>query len=357
MQKLTLLIGAAILLPLSLARAQDSDAVIDFIDSRYEDTADIARSIWEFAEVGYQETQSSTLLQESLAAEGFTIEAGVANIPTAFVANYGSGGPVIAILAEFDALPGINQDSVPDRLPIQGKAAGHACGHNLFGAGSIGAAIAIKHWLEESGTPGTIRIVGTPAEEGGSGKVYMVRAGLLDDVDIALHWHPGDRNSAAARTTLANRSAKFRFRGISAHAAGAPEKARSALDGVEAFNYMINMMREHVPQETRIHYVITDGGNAPNVVPDFAEVYYYVRHPEASVVKEIWERLEAAAKGAAMGSGVEVDWEIIHGNHPVMINEPLAKMMDSKLRIVGGVSYNDHELAFAEDIYTTLDHP
>lgn len=356
-QKSILLLAAAVLAPFSLASAQDSDAVIDFIDSRYEDTADIARSIWEFAEVGYQENQSSTLLQDSLTAEGFTIEAGVANIPTAFVANYGSGGPVIAILAEFDALPGINQDSVPDRLPIQGKTAGHACGHNLFGAGSIGAAIAIKHWLEESGTPGRIRILGTPAEEGGSGKVYMVRAGLLDDVDIALHWHPGDRNSAAARTTLANRSAKFRFRGVSAHAAAAPENARSALDGVEAFNYMINMMREHVPQETRIHYVITAGGNAPNVVPDFAEVYYYVRHPEASVVKEIWERVEAAAKGAAMGSGVEVDWEIIHGNHPLMVNEPLAKMMDSKLRIVGGVTYNDHEMAFAEDIYSTLSHP
>ncbi|RLA32237.1 MAG: amidohydrolase [Gammaproteobacteria bacterium] len=356
-QKSILLIGAAVLAPLSFANAQDSDAVIDFIDSRYEDTADIARTIWEFAEVGYQETQSSTLLQDSLSAEGFTIEVGVANIPTAFVANYGSGGPVIAILAEFDALPGINQDSVPGRSPILGKAAGHACGHNLFGAGSIGAAIAIKHWLEESGTPGTIRILGTPAEEGGSGKVYMVRAGLFDDVDIALHWHPGDRNSAAARTTLANRSAKFRFRGISAHAAGAPEKARSALDGVESFNYMINMMREHVPQETRIHYVITAGGNAPNVVPDFAEVYYYVRNPQASIVKEIWERVEAAAKGAAMGTGVEVDWEIIHGNHPLLINETLAKMMDSKLRVVGGVTYNDHELAFAEDIYPTLNHP
>jgi len=355
--KSILLIGAAVLAPLSLASAQDSDAVMDFIDSRYEDTADIARTIWEFAEVGYQETQSSTLLQGTLAAEGFTIEAGVANIPTAFVANYGSGGPVIAILAEFDALPGINQDAVPGRSPIQGKAAGHACGHNLFGAGSIGAAIAIKHWLEESGTPGTIRILGTPAEEGGSGKVYMVRAGLFDDVDIALHWHPGDRNSAAARTTLANRSAKFRFRGVSAHAAGAPEKARSALDGVESFNYMINMMREHVPQETRIHYVITAGGNAPNVVPDFAEVYYYVRNPEASIVKEIWQRVEAAAKGAAMGTGVDVDWEIIHGNHPLLINETLAKMMDSKLRIVGGVTYNDHELAFAEDIYPTLNHP
>jgi aminobenzoyl-glutamate utilization protein B len=185
----------------------------------------------------------------------------------------------------------------------------------------------------------------------------MVRAGLFDDVDIALHWHPGDRNSAAARTTLANRSAKFRFRGISAHAAGAPEKARSALDGVESFNYMINMMREHVPQETRIHYVITAGGNAPNVVPDFAEVYYYVRNPQASIVKEIWQRVENAAKGAAMGTGVEVDWEIIHGNHPVLINETLAKMMDSKLRVVGGVTYNDHELAFAEDIYPTLDQP
>lgn len=357
LQKSILFLGAAILAPLSLASAQDSDAVIDFIDSRYEDTAAIARTIWEFAEVGYQETQSSTLLQDTLAAEGFTIEAGVASIPTAFVANYGSGGPVIAILAEFDALPGINQDAVPGRSPIQGKAAGHACGHNLFGAGSIGAAIAIKHWLEESGTPGRIRILGTPAEEGGSGKVYMVRAGLFDDVDIALTWHPGDRNSAAARTTLANRSAKFRFRGVSAHAAGAPENARSALDGVESFNYMINMMREHVPQETRIHYVITAGGNAPNVVPDFAEVYYYVRHPEASMVKEIWERVEAAAKGAAMGTGVKVDWEIIHGNHPLLINETLAKMMDSKLRIVGGVTYNDHELAFAEDIYPTLSHP
>jgi len=352
-----LLIGAAVLVPLSSAAAQDSDAVIDFIDSRYEDTADIARTIWEFAEVGYQETQSSTLLQDTLAAEGFNVEAGVASIPTAFVANYGSGGPVIAILAEFDALPGINQDAVPGRSPIQGKAAGHACGHNLFGAGSIGAAIAIKHWLEESGTPGTIRILGTPAEEGGSGKVYMVRAGLFDDVDIALHWHPGDRNSAAARTTLANRSAKFRFRGVSAHAAGAPEKARSALDGVESFNYMINMMREHVPQETRIHYVITAGGNAPNVVPDFAEVYYYVRNPEASLVKEIWQRVEAAAKGAAMGTGVDVDWEIIHGNHPLLINETLAKMMDSKLRIVGGVTYSDHELAFAENIYSTFSHP
>jgi aminobenzoyl-glutamate utilization protein B len=339
------------------ADADDTDGVMRFVDSRYEETAAIARNLWEFAEVGYEEERSSALLQRALAAEGFEIDAGVAGIPTAFVASYGEGGPVIGILAEFDALPGINQDAVPARSPIDGKAAGHACGHNLFGAGSVGAAIAVAHWLEENRVPGTVRLYGTPAEEGGSGKVYMVREGLFDDTDIVLHWHAADENSAAARTTLANRSGKFRFRGVSAHAAGAPEKARSALDGVEAFNYMVNMMREHVPQETRIHYVITSGGSAPNVVPDFAEVFYYVRHPEAEQVQRIWKRVEQAAKGAASGTGVEVDWEIIHGNHPLLINEALARMMDAKLREVGGIEYSQSEQAFAEEIYATLDSP
>jgi len=331
--------------------------LLSFIDGRYDDTARIARTLWEYAEVGYQETRSSELLQQTLRDEGFSIEAGVAAIPTAFVASFGSGGPVIGILAEFDALPGINQDSVPARSPIEGKTAGHACGHNLFGAGSVGAAIAVRHWLQESGQPGTVRVYGTPAEEGGSGKVYMVRAGLFDDVDVVLHWHASDKNSADADTTLANRSAKFRFKGISAHAAGAPENARSALDGVEAFNTMSNLMREHVPQETRIHYVITAGGSAPNVVPDYAEVFYYLRHPEAAMVKELWTRLEAAAQGAALGTGTEVQWEIIHGNHPLLINETLARMMDEKLREVGGVSYTASEQEFAEEIYKTLRHP
>ncbi len=339
------------------AKAQETRQILDFVDGRYEATADMARRLWEFAEVGYQETQSSALIRQVLDAEGFEIEAGIAGIPTAFVASYGSGEPVIAILAEFDALPGINQDAVPSRSPIEGKSAGHACGHNLFGAGSTGAAIAVKHWLDESGAPGTIRLYGTPAEEGGSGKVYIVRDGQFDDVDIVLHWHAGDRNSAEARTSLANRSAKFRFRGLSAHAAGAPEKARSALDGVEAMNHMVNLMREHVPQETRIHYVITAGGNAPNVVPDFAEVFYYVRNPEAQLVKEIWTRVEGAALGAAQGTGTDVEWEIIHGNHPVLVNETLARMMDEKLRMVGGISYTEREQQFAEEIYATLNKP
>jgi aminobenzoyl-glutamate utilization protein B len=333
------------------------DDTLAFLDQRHPETARIARALWEYAEVGYQETRSSTLLQQTLAAEGFDVQAGVAGIPTAFVASYGSGGPVLAILAEFDALPGITQDAVPVRSPLEDKPAGHACGHNLFGAGSVGAAIAVRRWLQETGAEGTIRLYGTPAEEGGSGKVYLVREGLFDDVDIALHWHADDINSAMARTSLANRSAKFRFSGVSAHAAGAPERARSALDGVEAMNLMVNMMREHVPQETRIHYVITDGGNAPNVVPDRAEVFYYLRHPDARVVLELWERLEAVARGAAIGTGTEVEREIIHGNHPLLINETLQKMMDEKMRAIGGVRYTPEERAFAESIQASFPRP
>ena len=332
-------------------------AVLDFIDSRYEQIATISNELWDYAEVGYQEEKSTALLQKALLDEGFTIEEGVAGIPTAFVASYGSGKPVIAILAEMDALPGINQAAVPTRQLVEDKNAGQACGHHLFGAGSTEAAIAVKQWLKRTGNQGTIRLYGTPAEEGGSGKVYMVRAGLFDDVDAAIHWHPSDRNTAAAETTLANRSAKFRFYGVSAHAAGAPEKARSALDGVEAFNFMANLMREHVPQETRIHYVITKGGNAPNVVPDFAEVFYYLRHPDATQVRILWKRLEQAALGGAQGTGTTVEWEIIHGNHPLLLNETLSKMMDTKLREVGGITYNAEEQAFANEIYTSFTDP
>jgi len=352
----TLLATGLFGLPL-LGQAADDDALLAFVEGRHAQTTEIARTLWELAEVGYQEERSSALLQSALSAEGFEIAAGVAGIPTAFVASYGTDGPVIGILAEFDALPGITQDALPARSPIPTKPAAHACGHNLFGAGSVGAAIAVQQWLEDTGTPGTIRLYGTPAEEGGSGKVYMVRDGLFDDVDIVLHWHPRDRNSASADTTLANRSAKFRFRGLSAHASSAPHNARSALDGVEAMNHMANLLREHIPQESRIHYVITAGGLAPNVVPDFAEVFYYVRHPQASVVQEIWARLEDAATGAAQGTGTEVEWEIIHGNHPVLVNEPLAEMMDEKLRIVGGIEYTAEEQAFAEQLFATLTNP
>jgi aminobenzoyl-glutamate utilization protein B len=231
---------------------------------------------------------------------------------------------------------------------------GHACGHHLFGTGSTAAAIAVRHWLEESGRDGTIRVYGTPAEEGGAGKVYMVRAGLFDDVDVVLHWHPGDENEAGAASSLANKSAKFRFSGVSAHAAGAPERGRSALDGVEAMDYMVNLMREHVPQETRIHYVITYGGAAPNVVPDFAEVFYYVRNPDPEQVRSIFDRVVAAAEGAAAGTGTEVDYEVIHGVYNLLPNATLQRAMHANLERVGGVIYDDEEWNFAETLHDSF---
>ncbi|MFU7527300.1 amidohydrolase [Qipengyuania sp. ASV99] len=324
------------------------------VEADAERTARVAQQLWEFAELGYLETRSSGLMQTELQSEGFRITPGIAEIPTAFVAEWGEGGPVIAILAEMDALPGINQSGSASRDPVDGKGAGHACGHNLFGAGSLTAAIAVKEWLEATGTPGRIRLYGTPAEEGGSGKVYMTRAGMFDDVDVAIHWHADDENSAAARTSLANRSAKFRFTGVSAHAAGAPERGRSALDGVEAMNMMANMMHEHIPQDARMHYVITSGGNAPNVVPDFAEVFYYVRHPDPKGVEAIWDRLENAARGAALGTGTQVEWEVIHGNNPLLVNETLARAMQAKLEMVGGVIYSPAERAWAEELQQSL---
>lgn len=344
---------AALLLGAAPLAADNSDPVAT-VEADADRTARVAQQLWEFAELGYLETESSGLLQKELADEGFEITRGIAEIPTAFVAEWGESGPVIAILAEMDALPGINQSASASRDPIEGKHAGHACGHNLFGAGSLTAAIAIRKWLEATGTPGRIRLYGTPAEEGGSGKVYMTRAGMFDDVDVAIHWHADDENSAAARTSLANRSAKFRFTGISAHAAGAPERGRSALDGAEAMNMMANMLHEHMPQDARMHYVITGGGDAPNVVPDFAEVFYYVRHPDPKGVERIWTRLENAARGAAMGTGTDVEWEVIHGNNPLLVNETLAKVMDSKLREVGGVNYTAEERAWAEELQESL---
>ena len=227
----------------SPASAQDAkEAMAAFIDANATSYAAVAQEIWELAEVGYMETESSEKLQGMLRSAGFEIASGVAGIPTAFVASYGGGGPVIGIMGEYDALPGINQSRSAERDPIPGKIASHACGHHLFGTGSVAAALAVKEWLDETGAPGTIRVYGTPAEEGGAGKVYMVRAGLMDDVDVMLHWHAGSQNSASASSSLANKSGKFRFYGQSAHAASAPWRGRSALDGVEAMHDMVNMM-------------------------------------------------------------------------------------------------------------------
>lgn len=343
--------------PTALHAQQNRDDVLAALDARAGHMRDVAMEIWDVAELGYLETRSSALLQSELTEAGFEVEAGVAGIPTAFVASYGSGSPVIGILAEFDALPGINQDSVPVRQEIEGKAAGHACGHHLFGTASTHAAISAKEWLAATGHTGTIRLYGTPAEEGGSGKVYMARAGLFSDVDAVISWHSGDNNYAGPNTNLAVKSAKFRFAGISAHAAAAPDKGRSALDGVEAMNVMANMMREHVPQQTRIHYVITAGGNAPNVIPDFSEVYYYVRHPDPEVVKQVFDRLVLAAEGAARGTETQVEYEVIAGAYNRLPNVALQEVMHRNLESVGGVEYNDEERAFAETIRASFTDP
>lgn len=341
-------------LALPLAAQPTKSGVLGRIDESKATYEDIAMKIWGFAEIGYQETKSAALLQQQLKSEGFEIKAGVADIPTAFTASYGSGHPVIVIMGEYDALPGVSQEAVPEKKPRPGVNAGHACGHHLFGAASAQAAVAVKEWMKATGQKGTIRFYGTPAEEGGSGKVYMVRAGLFNDVDVAFHWHPGDRNGVQMSSSLANKSGKFRFTGVAAHAAGAPDRGRSALDGVEAMNHMANMMREHVPDSTRIHYVITRGGEAPNVVPAFAESYYYVRSPNRDVVREIWERIEKAAQGAALGTGTKVEWEVTGGVYELLPNEVLGRAMHENLQAVGGVNYTPEERAFALKIGQTF---
>ena len=333
-----------------------ADSLDEIINSHQQEYEQLALKIWDLAEVGYQEYKSSDLLQQSLKNKGFRIET-LPYMPTAFVAEYGKGSPVIAILGEFDALPGVSQSTSPFKEKYKNNIAGHACGHHLFGAGSAWSAVTIKEWLSNNNESGTIRFYATPAEEGGSGKVYMVREGLFDDVDAVLHWHPGNVNHARPRTSNANKSAKFTFKGLSAHAASAPDKGRSALDGVESMNFMVNMMREHVPQESRIHYVITKGGLAPNVIPDEAQVYYYVRHPKERMVEELFQRVVKAAEGAAQGTETDLSYEVMHGNYSVMPNEVLQSVMHKQLLNRGGITYDNEENEFAKEIYKTLLNP
>jgi len=357
MSKLSFVLGGFLccIAGISAAQQKEKQAMIRYLDLHTPTYDTIARKIWSYAEPGYLEEKSAALLEQTLTGEGFDVKTGVAGIPTAFVASYGNGEPVIGILAEYDALPGLSQEAgVTEKKPVKAGAPGHGCGHNLFGTASVAAAIAVKNWLQQSGAKGTVRLYGCPAEEGGSGKVYMVRAGLFNDVNAVLHWHPGNQNSAAIAPWLANKNAKFRFYGVAAHAAANPDKGRSALDGVEAMDYMVNMMREHIPSDTRIHYVITKGGDAPNVVPAFAEVYYYVRHPDMKVVKSVWERVVKAAEGAALGTGTKMEYEVIGGVYNMQPNETLSRLMDQNLHQVGGFTYTPEENSFAAGIQKTF---
>ena len=355
----SLVLGAALLISASLGaqpprRPDNTVSILTGLDTRAAHYTDVARQIWGFAELGYQEVKSSALLQSELEAAGFSINKGIAGMPTAFTAEYGHGKPVIAIIGEFDALPGLSQDASPEQHAVTPGGAGHGCGHHLFGTAAIASAISVKEWMIANKIAGTLRFYGTPAEEGGSGKVYMVRDGLFDDVDVAVTWHPGDRNEVAGTSSLANISGKFRFHGVSAHASAAPEQGRSALDAVEIMDVMTNFLREHIPQESRIHYVITNGGKAPNVVPDFAEVYYTVRHPDMKVVDDVWERVGNAAKGAALGTGTTYDFTIISSVYALLINKTLATVQQRALERVGGYTYTADEKAWAEKLQKTL---
>ncbi len=331
-------------------------AVIKRMDASTQAWGDVSRRIWEFAEVGYKETQSADLLKARLKEYGFQIQDRIGGIPTAFTASWGQGRPVIAILGEYDALPGLSQQDTPEKRPRGAAGApGHGCGHNLLGTASAFAAVAVKEWLSERKLPGTIRFFGTPAEEGGGGKIYMARAGAFEGVDIALTWHPGSENRASKRSTLANITGKFRYQGRAAHAAASPEAGRSALDALQLANHCVELLREHVPSSARIHYIITAGGAAPNVVPDFTEGYYYARHPGMPTLDNVWSRMVKCAEAGALGTETKLEVEVVNSVYNVLPNDALSALLDRNLRAVGGIKYSPQEQIFAEALRKTLD--
>lgn len=329
-------------------------SALDFIDSQRNTFAELNRKIWSYAEVGLQEHRSAAEIVHLLRQHGFDVKTGVAGMPTAFVASYGSGSPVIGILAEYDALPGLSQTVAPERKPVVEGGAGHACGHSALGAAATAAAIAVRYAMEAHGLRGTIRLYGTPAEETGIGKFYMLRAGLFDDLDVCFHWHPSTRNHVLYTSSKAIASIKFTFRGTPAHASTSPHNGRSALDGVELMNVGVNYMREHVKEDARIHYVITDGGGQPNVVPPRAQVWYYVRADRHEDMEAYARWVMDIARAAAMMSRTSVEIEIITDNHELIPNRPLSEVVYANFQLVGPPEFTSDEKAFAAKLQEPL---
>ena len=327
-----------------------ADIGVKYLDAHFAMYDSLQKSIFNYAETAYGEIRSVEQWTRYLESEGFTVERNAGGIPTAFVASFGSGSPVIGMMAEYDAIAGMSQDTVPYRKPLVPGAPGHACGHNVLGTGSIAGAVAVSKYLAASGASGTVKLFGCPAEEGGGGKAYMMTGGVFDGLDAMLDWHPDTRNTVNKATGLANVQVLFTFKGKSSHASGAPDAGRSALDAVESFNYMMNMMREHVPQTSRIHYVITDGGKAPNVVPDRASVKYFFRSPSRETVQDILSRALKAAEGAAMGTGTTFDYELVSGNYERLPNDEMAALVGRSLQKVGGISLDGREMEFAREV-------
>jgi aminobenzoyl-glutamate utilization protein B len=347
----TIACGLALIVMASLGAAEplrpSQKSAVAEVEARRSELNAVNKAIWEFAEVGLEEHQSSALLIDKLKAAGFKVRAGVADMPTAFVAEFGSGQPIIGILAEYDALPGLSQKVSPERDPVTAEAPGHGCGHSGLGTGALGAALAVKAAMEKHKLPGTVRLYGTPAEETLIGKVYMSLAGEFDQLDACLHWHPGTRNDVWNGETKAAVSAKFTFSGVTAHASGNPEKGRSALDGVELMNVGANYMREHLKEDARVHYVITNGGGAPNVVPAKATVWYYVRANNHVDVERNFAWLKDIAEGAAKMSRTTVSVQIDTDCHEIIPNDPLAELLLRNLDRVGAPKFTPEEQTFA----------
>ena len=330
--------------------------LVEWIEVNQKTFTDLSDSVWGFAETGYKEEQSSRLLIRALEEAGFQVEKGVAEIPTAFVASHGKGkGPIIGILGEFDALPGLSQDCVPYRKPLVNGAPGHGCGHNLLGVAGIATCFALKQALEAGDIQGTIRYYGCPAEEGGAGKAFMAKARLFDDVDICITWHPDTFNATLWANFLANYRVGFKFHGKPAHAAADPYNGRSALDAVELMNVGVNYLREHMIPDARIHYVITNGGGtAPNVVPAEAASLYSVRAPRTDQLNPLFERVKDIARGAALMTGTELDIELYSGMSNLLPNETINNVLQRKLEEVGAPKFSEEDKAFARELAKTI---
>ena len=331
-------------------RADDKADLLRNMDTGAAHYGDVSRQIWNFAETGFKETKSAALLRSELKAAGFTLAENVGGMPTAFTATWGHGQPVIGIMGEYDALPGLSQDVATERKPLAAGAPGHACGHNLLGAASLFAAIEVRRWMERNKIPGTLRYYGTPAEEGGGGKIYMIRAGAFKDVDVVLTWHPADNNASNLGSSLAMISGAFRFYGKASHAAIAPEKGRSALDGLMIMTTAVEFLREHTPDFTRIHYVVTNGGAASNIVPEYAELQLTARNPSMPVLDDIWERIQKCAQAGALASETRMEMEVSSSYWNELPNDALGALLDRNLRRVGGFTYSPEEQAFAEKL-------
>jgi len=326
------------------------DAVIKSIQNHESALIKLSDEVWSYAETALRETKSSKALADYAEAQGFTVKRGVAGMPTAFTAEYGSGKPIIGIMGEFDALPGISQKAQPTKEALVPGAGGHGCGHNLFGAGSLGAAIAIKELIAQGKLKGTIRFYGTPAEEAVGGKIYMAREGMFSDVDICLDWHPDVEIAANMQSSQAMVDFVVEYKGKAAHAAADPWNGRSALDGLELFLDGVNMLREHVRPSVRMHYVIQSGGDVPNVVPEYSKIWMWIRDSKREGVEEVFARVKDIAKGAGLMAGVESKVTVQGGDYELLVNQKGAETLQKNIEALGPIVYTDDETAFAKKI-------